>query len=88
MQAVSIHSLCAGCEYPLSLCVQAVSILDKDVEAKAILELAGRKQHSEGLRDLTEDEPEMTAEMKRKMNTIPSHGFWHHHIQAIEKAIT
>lgn len=47
------------------------SILDKDVEGKAILELAGRKQHSDGLRELGEDEPPMTEEMKRKMNTIP-----------------
>ncbi|WAR12882.1 MEAK7-like protein, partial [Mya arenaria] len=46
------------------------SILDKDSGAKAILELAGRKHHSEGLRELREDE-EMTDEMKRKMNTIP-----------------
>ena len=48
-----------------------MSILDVDVEAKAILELAGRKQHSEGLRELAEDEPVMTEEMKKKMNTIP-----------------
>ncbi|KAH3772580.1 MTOR-associated protein MEAK7-like [Dreissena polymorpha] len=47
------------------------SILDKDLAAKAILELAGKTQHSEGIRDLIEDEPEMSAEMKRKMNTIP-----------------
>lgn len=47
------------------------SILDKDVEARAILELAGKKQHSEGIRELTEEEAPMTEEMKKKMNTIP-----------------
>ncbi|KAL4234356.1 TLD domain-containing protein 1 [Mactra antiquata] len=47
------------------------SILDKDVAAKAILELAGKKQHSEGLRELAEDEKEMTEEEKKKFNTIP-----------------
>ena len=47
------------------------SILDKDVAAKAILEMAGKKQHSEGLRDLAEDEGILSDEMKKKMNTIP-----------------
>ncbi|XP_045192773.2 MTOR-associated protein MEAK7-like [Mercenaria mercenaria] len=50
---------------------EKVSILDKDVGAKAILELAGRKQHSEGIRELEEEEAPMTEEMKKKMNTIP-----------------
>lgn len=48
------------------------SVLDKDIGAKAILEMAGRKSHSDGLRELGEEECPMTDEMKRKMNTIPS----------------
>jgi hypothetical protein len=48
-----------------------VSILDKDSGAKALLELAGKKQHSEGIRDLEEDEAPLTEEMKKKMNVIP-----------------
>ena len=48
-----------------------VSILDRDAGAKAILELAGKKQHSEGIRDLEEDEAPMSEEMKKKMNVIP-----------------
>lgn len=47
-----------------------ISILDKDATAKAILELAGKTRHSEGVRDMTEDE-EMSEEMKQKMNVIP-----------------
>ena len=48
-----------------------MSALDKNLEAKAILEMAGKPQLSEGIRELEEDEPPMTEEMKRKMNTIP-----------------
>ena len=47
------------------------SALDTNLEAKAILEMAGKKQHSEGLRDLGEDESKMTDEERRKFNTIP-----------------
>ncbi|KAL3860468.1 hypothetical protein ACJMK2_010591 [Sinanodonta woodiana] len=45
------------------------SILDKDATAKAFLELAGKSQVSEGLREPMEEE--MSEEMKKKMNTIP-----------------
>ena len=47
------------------------SALDKNIEAKAILEMAGKPQLSEGIRELEEDEAPMTEEMKRQMNTIP-----------------
>ncbi|KAK3086094.1 hypothetical protein FSP39_013480 [Pinctada imbricata] len=46
------------------------SILDRDPESKAMLELIGRHQASEGIRerDLKDEE---TEEMRKKMNTIP-----------------
>ena len=47
-----------------------MSALDKNIEAKAILEMAGKPQLSEGIRELEEDEP-MTEEMKQKIKTIP-----------------
>lgn len=46
------------------------SILQRDPESKAMLELMGRTQVSEGFKELDEDE-DQSEEMKRKMNTIP-----------------
>ena len=41
------------------------SALDKNIEAKAILEMAGKSQLSEGICELGENDP-MTKEMKPK----------------------
>lgn len=46
------------------------SILQRDPESKAMLELMGRTQVSEGFKEVDEDE-DQSEEMKRKMNTIP-----------------
>lgn len=46
------------------------SILQRDPESKAMLELMGRTQVSEGFKELDEDE-DQSEEMKKKMNTIP-----------------
>ncbi|KAJ8302653.1 hypothetical protein KUTeg_019049 [Tegillarca granosa] len=45
------------------------SILDKEPEAKALLNLIGKEQRSEGFQEREDDD--MSEEMKRKMNTIP-----------------
>ena len=47
------------------------SILQGNTESKAMLELIGKTQASEGFRELEDEEEEQTEEMKRKMNTIP-----------------
>lgn len=41
-----------------------------DTESKAMLEILGKHQHSEGMRERDEEE-DLSEEMKRKMNTIP-----------------
>lgn len=41
-----------------------------DTESKAMLEILGKHQHSEGMRE-REEEEDLSEEMKRKMNTIP-----------------
>ncbi|XP_061196760.1 MTOR-associated protein MEAK7-like [Saccostrea echinata] len=46
------------------------SILQSDPESKAMLELLGKTQASEGFREHDEDD-DQSEEMKRKMNTIP-----------------
>ncbi|XP_060069360.1 MTOR-associated protein MEAK7-like [Ylistrum balloti] len=47
------------------------SILDGNSEAKAMLSLIGKERVSEGYRD-EDDDMEISEDMKRKMNTIPS----------------
>ncbi|XP_048762250.1 MTOR-associated protein MEAK7-like [Ostrea edulis] len=46
------------------------SILQSDPESKAMLELLGKTQASEGFRE-HDDDDDQSEEMKRKMNTIP-----------------
>ena len=48
---------------------QKKSVL-KDTETKAMLEIMGKTRHSEGLKEVEDDE-DMSEEMKKKMNTIP-----------------
>ncbi|XP_033754671.1 MTOR-associated protein MEAK7-like [Pecten maximus] len=47
------------------------SVLDGNAEARAMLSLIGKERVSEGYRD-EEDDMEISEDMKRKMNTIPS----------------
>lgn len=47
------------------------SILDGNAEARAMLSLIGKERVSEGYRD-EDDDMEISEDMKRKMNTIPS----------------
>ena len=42
----------------------------QDTESKAMLEILGKQQHSEGFKERDEDEF-VSDEMKKKMNTIP-----------------